>query len=199
MPRSARNAWSSTETRAPPTPSPRTPPATSQPTVKGGDPSMPPLERVFQSTGLTPAAATFTRTSVGAGSGRSTVTSSSTSGPPSDRWRMARTSALPVLDPTLQRREELGGQRAVEGAVVPGHAEVGHGSNGDAVAAVGVRDDYGPLDDGLEVEDGHLRLVDDRRGEDGAVGAGVGDGEGSSAYLVGLEPLAARALREVLD
>src|ERR671922_1668671 len=175
---------SPTANRVTPTPSSSTTPATSQPTVKGGDPSMPPLERVFQSTGLTPAAANFTRTSVGAGSGRSTVTSSSTSGPPSDRWRMARTSALPVLDPTLQRREELGGQRAVEGAVVPGHAEVGQRSNGDAVAAVGVRDDYGPLDDGLEVEDGHLRLVDDRRGEHRAVGPGVRDRERAAPELV---------------
>jgi len=68
-----------------PLPTASTTPATSQPTTNGGSPSTadtPLPDRVFQSTGLTPAATTRTSTSVGRGSGRGRSTSSSTSGPP---------------------------------------------------------------------------------------------------------------------
>ncbi len=68
-----------------PTPTSSTTPATSQPSVKGGSPSTPAMPlpaRVFQSTGLTPAARTRTSTSVGSGAGTGASPSSRTSGPP---------------------------------------------------------------------------------------------------------------------
>ena len=77
------NTESPTAKRVTPTPTASTVPATSQPTVNGGGPitvAMPPPARVFQSTGLTPAAATRTRISVGSGSGTGAWPTSSTSG-----------------------------------------------------------------------------------------------------------------------
>src|SRR5574338_170513 len=84
------NTRSPAAKRVTPGPVRSTMPATSHPIVNGGSPTNPPLSRVFQSTGLTPAAVTRTSTSVGAGSGSDTSTSSSTSGPPSARCRIAR-------------------------------------------------------------------------------------------------------------
>src|SRR5690349_806703 len=63
-------------------------------------------------------------------------------------------SAIPALEVLPHAREELRRQRAVERAVVPGHAEVGHRPDGDAIPVHHDR----PLDDRLEVEDRHLRL-----------------------------------------
>jgi hypothetical protein len=61
--------------------------------MNGGSPStpaMPSPARVFRSTGLMPAACTFTRTSVGSGSGRGTCRTESTSEPPKVCWTTAR-------------------------------------------------------------------------------------------------------------
>ncbi len=49
-----------------------------------------PLARLFQSVGFTPAAFTRTSTSVGPGTGLSTSTIFSTSGPPAVSWLIAR-------------------------------------------------------------------------------------------------------------
>src|SRR3954470_20963308 len=86
----------------------------------------------------------------------------------------------PGLDSTLERGEELRCECAVERAVVPGQAEDRHGADGYRIV-----DDDRPLDDRLEVEDGDLRLVDDRRGHDRPVLAWVGDGERPAAHVVG--------------
>src|SRR5918995_1101489 len=81
--------------RVTPSPTSSTVPATSQPRIIGGSPiasRRPPCSRVFQSTGLIPAAVTLTRTSVGIGFGRSTSLTSRTSGPPNSRITTAFTS-----------------------------------------------------------------------------------------------------------
>jgi hypothetical protein len=52
--------------------------------------------------------------------------------------------------------------------VVVGQREVDHRAHGDDLAEVGVVDDDGPLDDRPRAEDADLRLVDDRRVEQGA-------------------------------
>src|SRR4051794_15625811 len=62
--------------------------------------------RTFQSTGLRPAAATRTRTSVGAGSGRVTSSSSRTSGPPCSRITTAFMGAQYPWDAQLRRLRE---------------------------------------------------------------------------------------------
>src|SRR5205807_104373 len=89
-----------------PRPVSSTTPETSQPTVKGKGPiaaAAPLPVRVFQSTGLTPAAWTRTSTSVGSGSGCGISASCRTSGPPNRSWTIARMVALfpgrRVVDP----------------------------------------------------------------------------------------------------
>ena len=105
------NTESPTAKRVTPTPTASTVPATSQPTVNGGGPitlAMPPPARVFQSTGLTPAAATRTRISVGNGSGTGARPTSSTSGPPVVRWvtmRMLSTRRMLVRSAAATVRE----------------------------------------------------------------------------------------------
>src|SRR3954470_4462523 len=88
----------------------------------------------------------------------------------------APASATELLDVPPHAAEELRRKDAVERAVVPGHAEVGHRPDRDAIPA----DHNGPLDDCLEVEDRHLRLVDDRRCEQGAIPAWIRDRERSA-------------------
>src|SRR4051812_21278409 len=94
-----------------------TTPATSHPRTNGGSPSprlLPPFVRVFQSTGLTPAACTRTSTSVGSGSGLGRSTTSSTSGPPRRETCTARTEGVRPLESERlksQRRHRLRDRR----------------------------------------------------------------------------------------
>src|SRR5215208_3292086 len=74
--------------------------------------------RTFQSTGLTPAAATRTRISVGAGSGRPASCSSRTSGPPCSCITIACTRSVSLGDeadvaPTARDSLPLGRRRFV--------------------------------------------------------------------------------------
>src|SRR6478609_8583820 len=85
---------------------------------------------------------------------------------------------LALFEPGLHRAEEPSGVGPVDDAVVVGQREVHHRADRDGLAAVGVGDDDGPLDDRAGAEDGDLRLVDDRGVEERAAAAGVGDGEG---------------------
>src|SRR4051794_29801976 len=80
---------------------------------------------------------------------------------PADATSLRALAPRPALDMTLDRGQELGGQDAVQGAVVPGEAEDRHRADRDRVVAAAVGDHDRPLDDRLEVEDRHLRLVDD--------------------------------------
>src|SRR5437868_5128216 len=100
----------------------------------------------------------------------------------------------PGLDSALERGEELRRERAVERAVVPGEAEDRHRADGYRIV-----DDDRPLDDRLEVEDGDLRLVDDRGGHDRPVLARVGDGERPAAHVVRAQLAPTRAAREIPD
>src|SRR5262245_3200628 len=113
LPRGARSVLGvsgSPKTRSPgwnlvtPRPAVSTIPATSHPTVNGGSPMKPPRARVFQSTGLTPAAAVRTRTSVGPGSGRGASSSWSTSGPPRACCRMSRIEGCCIQAEPRRRR-----------------------------------------------------------------------------------------------
>src|SRR4051794_12425274 len=107
------NTASPTAKRVTPTPTASTVPATSHPTVNGGGPitlAIPPPARVFQSTGLTPAAATRTRISVGNGSGTGAPPIPSTSGPPPLRWvtmRMLSTGGMLAPGVTLPAEHVL--------------------------------------------------------------------------------------------
>src|SRR6478672_4252957 len=105
----------------------------------------------------------------------------------------------PLLDTGLHRGEEAGRVGTVDDAVVVGQRQVHHRADGDGLAAVGVGHDHRPLDDCPGAEDADLRLVDDRRVEQRAAAAGVGQREGAATELVRRDLVGAGALREVGD
>ena len=72
-------------------------------------------------------------------------------------------------------------------------------ADGDGVVAVLVGDDLGLLVEAADAEDADLRLDDDRGAELLAEDAGVGEGEGAAADLIGRKLLAAGAFRQVDD
>src|SRR5262249_2343353 len=107
--------------------------------VKGGSPRKPPRARVFQSTGLTPAAATRTSTSVGVGAGLGTSTRSSPPGPPSVSWRTARMVVslliprlLPAVNNVVYRPALPGREEQPIGAVYTRGLEELRGADADA-------------------------------------------------------------------
>src|SRR5439155_18829682 len=85
----------------------------------------------------------------------------------------------PFLEPGFHAAEEARSLRAVDHPVVERQAQVSGRSNRDRVPFRSLHDDRA-LHDRLEIEDRHLRLVDDRRREHGAELAGVGDREGAT-------------------
>src|SRR5919201_3552238 len=94
---------------------------------------------------------------------------------------------------------ELRGVGAVDQPVVVGEAEVHHRPDRDHVLAALVRDDDGPLDQRLDVEDRHLRLADDRRADDRAPAAWVRDRERAALDVVRRQLLVPRALGDIGD
>src|SRR5262245_13309944 len=89
------------------------------------------------------------------------------------------------------------GHRAVDDAVIERETQRGDVADGDRVAVFGL-DHPWPFVNAAQSEDGHLRLVDDRRGGVTAEEPEVGDREGSARDLVRFELLAARAIGQVL-
>src|SRR5882762_1336624 len=73
------------------------------------------------------------------------------------------------------------------------------GTYGDGVIAILVGYDQGPLGDAADTQDSRVRLVDNRQAENGAKLAGIGDREGGTLDVFGLELLVAGALTEVGD
>src|ERR671916_2035511 len=84
-----------------------------------------------------------------------------------------------AFEAALDGVQEPEGGAAVEDAVVEGDLEVHHAPDGD-----GVVDHHRALDDGLGLEDGGLRVVDDRGGGDAAQGSGIVDGERAAGEVV---------------
>ena len=78
--------------------------------------------------------------------------------------------------------------------MIEGEADVHHGADGDSVV-----DDDGPLDDGLGVEDGGLRVIDDALARDGPECARVVDGERSSLHVCYVESVCPCLGREFVD
>src|SRR2546428_295551 len=83
---------------------------------------------------------------------------------------------------------------AVHQAVVVGDRHVHHRPDGDRVLAP-----HRPLLDLVHAEDGALRRVQDGGGEERAVDAAVGDGEGAAGEVVELELAVAREARQPRD
>ena len=98
---------------------------------------------------------------------------------------------LRVLDAFLDPDQEADGLAAVDDAVVVGEGQVHHRADHDLVV-----DDDGPLLDGVHAEDAALGRVEDRRGEERAEDAAVGDREGAALEVVdGDRPFAGLARR----
>ena len=68
--------------------------------------------------------------------------------------------------------------------MVVGEREVDHRAHRDHLAEGGIGDHHGPLDDRAGAQDRDLRLVDDRRVEQGAAAARVGQRERPAGQLV---------------
>ena len=77
-----------------------------------------------------------------------------------------------VFDRLFHFDEEGDGLFAVDEAVVVTERQIHHRADDDLAV-----DGDGAVVDGVHAEDGALGRVDDRRGEEGAEGAAVGDGE----------------------
>src|SRR6185312_11953650 len=104
-----------------------------------------------------------------------------------------------LLETVLHRDEEPGGVGAVHEPVVVGQRQVDHGADRDDFAEGRVHDDDGALDHAADAEDAHLRLVDDRRVEQRAAAAGVGQRERAAGQFVRADLAVAGAAREVGD
>src|SRR5680860_1277375 len=90
----------------------------------------------------------------------------------------------PLLEALLHRGEEPRGVRSVHQPVVVRQRQVHHRADRDRLAAVRVGHHDRSLDHRAGAEDAHLRLVDDRRVEQGTPAAGVGERERAAAQLV---------------
>src|SRR5829696_2776368 len=89
--------------------------------------------------------------------------------------------------------EEAESNAAVEDAVVEGDLQVHHAPDRDGFVY-----HYGAFDDGFGLEDGRLRVVDDRRGGDAPESARVVHCEGAPRYVLGAELFGTRALHDVV-
>ena len=81
--------------------------------------------------------------------------------------------------------------------MVIGQGQVDHRADGDDIGAGVICDDHGQLDHRAGGEDGRLGLVDDRGVEQCPAAAGIRDGEGASAELVGGHLVRASSLGNV--
>src|SRR6185312_1707192 len=117
--------------------------------------------------------------------------------------REALSSALltDILGPVLEVLPDLGHElacvRAVDDAVIEAQGQVEEVADRDGVRPVCAGDDGRFLQQRSPTENRALRLIDDGRAELLAKDAGIRDGEGAGADLVGLEALAAGALRQI--
>ena len=82
--------------------------------------------------------------------------------------------------------------------MVPRHRQVGHRPDRNRITLRAFNDDR-PFDDRLEIQDRHLRLIDDRGREHGTELPRVGDRERPTVDLVGLESLRTSALGQLGD
>src|SRR5208283_3464087 len=105
----------------------------------------------------------------------------------------------PGFEIFLDLGHELVGYGAVDETMVVAERQVNDGADGDGVVAVFVGDDERHFRDAAYAHDGGVGLVDDGQTEDGAELAGVGDGEGGTFDVFGLELLGAGTFAEVGD
>lgn len=106
---------------------------------------------------------------------------------------------VPRFQILLHHGHELVGDGAIDQAVIVAEGEVNDRTDGNRVSAVFVGNHHGLLGDAAYAHDRGVGLVDDRQAEDGAELAGIGDGEGGTFDVFGLEFLGASALAKVGD
>ena len=101
------------------------------------------------------------------------------------------------LEDVLHAGEERRGVRPIIRAVVERHRDVAHRVDGDAVVALGCRDGDRSHRHAIGGDDPHLRLVDDRSGQQRSVAARVRDRERAAGQVVSREAFGVRPLCDV--
>ena len=97
-----------------------------------------------------------------------------------------------ILEPLLDAHEEGHGLLAVDEPVIIGERDVHHRTDHDLTVHR-----HRPLLDLVHAEDAGLGRIQDRRREQRAEDAAVGDGEGAAGEIVGHQLAVARAGREL--
>src|ERR1700683_1771342 len=105
----------------------------------------------------------------------------------------------PSFEILFHQGHELIGDGAVDEAVIVTERQMHDGANRNGITAIFVGDYHRLLRDSADAHDGGVRLVDDGKAKDGAKLARIGDGEGGTFDVVGLELLVARALAKIGD
>ena len=104
--------------------------------------------------------------------------------------------------PAFQRRFEVGhkdiSRGAIDEAMVEAEAKPSPATDGDHVGAIDLHD-HRDLLDVTHTQDSDLGLINDRRSDDGAVVARVGQGEGATRQLIGHDLPITRTVSEVSD
>src|SRR5262249_34998900 len=106
---------------------------------------------------------------------------------------------VPSFQMLRNRAQELVGHSTIDDTVIVAERDVADGSNRNGIAAAGIGHDNWHLLDRANAHDRYLRLEDDRQAEHLTELAGVGDGEGSTLYVVGQELLRAGSIAEIAD
>src|SRR5436190_10463961 len=99
----------------------------------------------------------------------------------------------------LHESKELVRDRAIDYAMVERDRKVRAGANGDGVFPVSAGQNFWPLLDSANAENGNLRLVDDRRAHQRSKDSRIGDGEGSFLYFLRRQLLGASARRQIVQ
>src|SRR5271163_452407 len=100
----------------------------------------------------------------------------------------------PVLERVLHFPHELVSHRSVDDAVIVGKREIHHGADRDRII-----NHNRALLDRAQPENRDVRLVDYRKAEEAAEGAGVRNRKRALGYFLGLQFLRARAFRQVVE
>src|SRR5579863_1070699 len=108
-----------------------------------------------------------------------------------------------LLTPNLQRlfhqSHKLVGNSTVDEAVVVAKGQVNDGANRDGIVAFLVGDHEGLLGDSAHAHNGGVWLINNRQTKDSAELARIGDGEGGTFDVLGLELFIAGALAKIGD
>src|ERR1043165_5778968 len=94
--------------------------------------------------------------------------------------------------------QESFGVGPVDNAMIKAERKVRHVTNGDVILVIRGRQNFCPLLDLANAENGYLWLIDDRRAEQPTKDTRIRDGEGAAGHFIRLKLFGARAIGEVI-